>query len=433
MNEDYCLWVGDVDPTKDEFLILNLFHFYNVHPSYIKLVKNPYNNSLNHCFIYFKNIYEANRALNQLNGKQILNTPNKFRLNWANYISSETKTIFVGNLNPLVDDITLFNFFKSKYSSVLKAKVIRDNNGQSKKYGFVTFKKGSDYRKSLIGMNLALFEGNKIRIKEYKKDESKDKNENDGKEEDEDENENEEDDKNNQQNIKFRTNSQLELNNTISNSSYDYIKLLNMNNLNYSNFLPISNFTNKFNRISNVNPVNCVNFGVNYNSSIVNSNNNLFNQNKYSNKYDENNNNFNFNNSVNDNKKCDICISNKINDKNNINTENKNNDSINNINTNNINIMSKGNKNDNIINNNVCNKNNNISNDNKNDSIINNKISKNTISEIPKLEILEKYDEKTLEGKIKENLNKMLDHYKKNYKISGNNIVSKLILFIIFI
>ena len=136
---------------------------------------------------------------------------------------------------------------------------------------------------------------------------------------------------------------------------------------------------------------------------------------------------------MNDNKKYDVFISNKIN--NNINNVNKNNDNINNINTNNINNISKGNKNDDIINNNIFNKSNinNINKGNKNDNIINNKISKITINKIPKLEILEKYDEKTLEGKIKENLDKMLDHYKKNYKISGNNIVSKLILFIIFI
>ena len=185
MNEDYCLWMGDVNPNMNESMILNLFQLYTFHPLCLKLIKNAIKNK-NHCFVYFKNIYEANRTLNELNGKSILNTPFKFKLRWANYLSFETKTVFVGNLNPLVDDISLFDFFKSKYKSVLKAKIIRDNNGQSKKYGFVTFKKGNDYRKCLIEMNLAFFEGNIIKVKDcIKKDFNKDEDEN------EDENENE--------------------------------------------------------------------------------------------------------------------------------------------------------------------------------------------------------------------------------------------------
>ena len=267
--------------------------------------------------MYFNNINEANSTLNQLEGKQILNTSFKFNLKWS-YIFSENKIIFVGNLNPLIDDISLFNFFKSKYKSVSKAKIIRDNNGQSKKYGFVTFKKGNDYRKSLIEMNGVIFEGNKIRVKEYiEKDENKDKDEN---EEEEDENESEyedenkvkdeneeEDVKNNQQNIKYRTNSQLDVNNTINNNIYDNERLLNTNNLNSSNILPISNCTNRFNWINNANPVNCVNFVTFINNINVNCNNNLFNKNKYNNKYDKKRICFNFN-KVKDNKKFDIYI-----------------------------------------------------------------------------------------------------------------------------
>ena len=286
MNDDYCLWMGDIDPRMDESIIRNLFQFYNIYPLDIKLIKNKETNkNKNYCFIYFKNIYEANSTLNQLKGKPIPNTSFKFKLNWANYLTSKNKTIYVGNLNPLVNDISLFNFFKSKYKSVLKTKIIADN-GKSKRYGFVTFKKGNDYRKSLIEMNGVFFEGTNIKVREYKK-------------KDEDEN-----NENNQQNLKDNNkNNQLELNSTINN----YINILNANNLNSDSFLTISNTINKFNWISNANPINDVSKGINQNNNI-NSKNNWFNKNTSSNNYDKKNNTINFNTNINGNREFDNLI-----------------------------------------------------------------------------------------------------------------------------
>ena len=361
MNEDYCLWMGEIDPRMDEFIIRNIFQFYNVYPLDIKLIKNV-NKSKNYSFIYFKNIYEANMTLNKLNEKQILNTPFKFKLNWANHLTTKIKTIYVGNLNPLVDDMSLFNFFKSKYKSVTKAKIIADN-GQSKRYGFVTFKKATDYRRSLLEMNGVLFEGTNIKVKEYIK-------------KDEDEN-----DKNNQQKSK---------DNDINNK----LKLNNINNNNINNNLRLysgnfnTNSINKLNWISNANPINDISTGINdKNYMILNNKKNLFNQNITGNNYDEINNNFN-NNNINYN----FFINNDIN---------------------NINDINNGNKNNNTIN--------------------NNKTKKRKVNKTPKLEILEELDEKTLMVKINESLKKMLEYYKERILNNGNRVLSKLILYLIFV
>ena len=77
----------------------------------------------------------------------------------------------------------------------------------------------------------------------------------------------------------------------------------------------------------------------------------------------------------------------------------------------------------NIINNNIGN----INNGNENNSIINNnnETNENQGYKKPKLEILEKFDEITLKKKINENLNKMLEHYKKSKIIYRNNVASK--------
>ena len=70
------------------------------------------NENKNFCFLYFKTLKEANSAIFKLNGKKIPGSKNVFRLNWASCRSSYNKSAYVGNLNPKVDDIKLFNLFK---------------------------------------------------------------------------------------------------------------------------------------------------------------------------------------------------------------------------------------------------------------------------------------------------------------------------------
>ena len=380
MNDDYCLWMGDIDPRMDESIILNLFHFYNFYPLDIKLIQNiNANKNKNYCFIYFKNIYEANDTLNQLNGKPIPNTPFKFKLSWANYATSETKIIFVGNLNPLIDDASLFNFFKSKYKSVSKAKIITEN-GQSKRYGFITLKKGNDYRKCLIEMNGVFFNGTNIRVKEYIK-------------------KNEDENNNNQSNLKENNvNNQLELNNNVNNSNANNdTRLLNTKNFNSNDYFSVSNSISRFNWINNENPINGIFINVNlYNNKNINSKNDCFNQSAFSSNYCKKNYCFNFSSTINGSMEYNAFINNDLNNISNIS---------------------------------------NTYNDNKNNNVMNNnhKMNQCKINKIQKLEILEELDEKTLNIKINGSLNKILEHYKESLLINERRTVSKLILYLIFV
>ena len=389
MNEDYCLWMGDIDPRMDESIIKGLFQIYNVYPQAIKLIKDKETNkNRNYCFIYFKNIYEANNTLNRLRGKPIPNTSLSFKLNWANYHTTTTKTVYIGNLNPSVNDTTFFNFFKSKYKSVSKANVITEN-GESKRYGFVTFKKENDYRKCLIEMNGVFFEGTNIKVRECKKKDDDDGNKN-GK--------NNKPKKNSLQSSrdKINTSNQLDLSNKNINSND---KKLNTNNLNSNGFLTILNSINKLNWISNANPINGVINGINHNKFVnVNNHNNWFNQNTFNDNHDTKNN-VNPNNSINGNRYLKY-IKDEI-DSNRVNNDINNIDNINNSNNNYINK--------------------------------NNEINESKINKELKLEILEELDEITLKIKINESLNKMLEYYKESYLINGKRLVSKLILYLIFL
>ena len=137
MSINSIIWMGDIEPTLKENEIMNFFIKFNINPLSFKLIKDKIKNqSKNYCFIYFQTIREANTVLFNLNGKKIPGTPYTFPLNWANCRSSINKSAYVGNLNPRVDDLKLYNLFKTKYPTVQHASIVTEN-GKSKGYGFV--------------------------------------------------------------------------------------------------------------------------------------------------------------------------------------------------------------------------------------------------------------------------------------------------------
>ena len=169
MSTENTLWMGDIEPWMTEQIIMEAFKSYEIKPLNIKFLTDKKTNIIrNYCFINFENILEANKALTKLNGKKFPNTETLFKLNWANYHSEFNKNVYVGNLSPDVDDIELYNFFKEKYPSVHHASVILEN-GISKLYGFVHFMNGEDYEKCLKEMDGKTFHGNIIRVRERNK------------------------------------------------------------------------------------------------------------------------------------------------------------------------------------------------------------------------------------------------------------------------
>ena len=168
MNTEGTLWMGDIELKIDESFIFNSFNQYGFKPKNIKLIKDKRLNKFkNFCFVKFNNLQEANNAIFILNGKRIQKTNMFFKLNLTKYKQEDFKSVYVGNLSPLVKDIELYYFFKSKYKSVYYASIINDK-GVSRGYGFVHFSKGEEYRKCLKEMDRILFYGKKIRIKEKK-------------------------------------------------------------------------------------------------------------------------------------------------------------------------------------------------------------------------------------------------------------------------
>ena len=83
------------------------------------------------------------------------NPPVRFKLNHnsTRLLPGEPDTsIWVGDLTPEVDDYALYQFFSHRYQTVRCAKVVLDEAGFSKGYGFVRFGNEGDQQHSLANM-----------------------------------------------------------------------------------------------------------------------------------------------------------------------------------------------------------------------------------------------------------------------------------------
>ena len=449
MSTDNNIWMGDIKPWMNESFILKSFNYYNIYPLNVKLIHDKNTNELkNYCFISFESVEEANKCIIMLNGKQIPNTLIKFKLNWATYFSNFNKSVYVGNLSPDVDDISLFNLFKEKYSTVHHASVIMDK-GKSKGFGFILFRGEKEYERCLNEMNGIKFHGNYIKVNEQKKKDDDNKinvNENSDNFENNinsninenhhyqnKSNNNETNSLNNISNLnKIKNNNFPNISNIKNNRNYNNIN--NINNFNNNNseqssfsFLNSNNNNNQhiINNIININNVNKIN-NINYindinsiyNKNILNKNNNLINN---------NNNNININNSINDITKNNLKKQNSQSLYPNINYSNINKSIENNDNSSFLPIR-KSLDNNNIKNNNIrINYIYNIRNINLNQ---NQKIAN---SSEYKLDIFNDFDNSTLKRKIKENLDKMYDYYSEKYPGDINKLRCKLYLFLFII
>ncbi len=108
-------------------------------------------------FINFESDQKAIFVMHRLGGKVIpgSNPPVRFKLNHnsTRLQPGEIDTsVWVGDLTPEVDDFALYQFFTQRYQTVRCAKVVLDENGYSKGYGFVRFGAEAEQQHALANM-----------------------------------------------------------------------------------------------------------------------------------------------------------------------------------------------------------------------------------------------------------------------------------------
>ena len=415
MNLDNTLWMGGILPGMTESQIMDSFKFFNVFPINIKFIRDKKKNkNKSFCFVTFKSFEDANNVLHYLNGKKIPNTEIIFRLNWADYQGSN-KTVYVGGLHPKVTKDELISFFRLQYKSVYNARIILDENGMSRGFGFVVFKSEEDYYRCLKEMNGVYFYGNFIKVNEQIKKE--------------DENTNK----------KMKGNIMNNLRNVNNNIYIKNNNMININNITNINDIMIQN-----NIINNTNNINYYN----QNECVINDNDNFRNINN--NKMMEYNpiNNIQIQNLYSNNNIMDFrnsCDTNFNNGKKNINSFdfkiiqdkiiNKNNSSyiFYDMKNNKQNTTAKNIENVSLINETKNNKNN-IIQPNIQNNLINKESDKKTILKKEnkerrkiKLEVLEKIDEVTLYRKIHESILRTFSYTKMLLSKNGINFKCKFI------
>jgi len=135
----------------------------------VKIIRNKQTGySEGYGFVEMCDRATAEHALRALNGTQMPNAQQNYRLNWASFgvgarfagggdggaTNSNDHSIFVGDLPPEVNDFMLQEVFSSRYASVRNARVVTDPaTGRSKGFGFVRFADESQRDRALVEMN----------------------------------------------------------------------------------------------------------------------------------------------------------------------------------------------------------------------------------------------------------------------------------------
>ncbi|KAK9394679.1 tRNA selenocysteine 1-associated protein 1 [Crotalus adamanteus] len=181
------LWMGDLEPYMDENFISRAFATMGQLVLSVKIIRNRLTGiPAGYCFVEFADLATAEKCLHKINGKPLPGaTPTKrFKLNYATYgkqpDNSPEYSLFVGDLSPDVDDGMIYEFFVKVYPSCRGGKVVVDQTGVSKGYGFVKFSDELEQKRALvecqgavglgskpIRLSVAIPKANRLKMVEY--------------------------------------------------------------------------------------------------------------------------------------------------------------------------------------------------------------------------------------------------------------------------
>ncbi|GBL75752.1 Polyadenylate-binding protein 1 [Araneus ventricosus] len=162
------LFFKSFDPNIDEKILYDIFAIYGMILS-LKVERNDFGQSRGYGFVQFEKEDEANEAIRCLNGKIVRGRAihvSKFIPRVKKYDSF--KNVYIKNFELALKDEDLKELCE-KFGTILSSKVMTDENGESRGFGFVCFQDANSAKKAVKELNDTYLNGRRLYVGRAKK------------------------------------------------------------------------------------------------------------------------------------------------------------------------------------------------------------------------------------------------------------------------